>query len=53
MLLGRVSLLVGDDKGSVTQLFMVRDANNDHALHTIRSLKLGKRSAFYCPMCQR
>jgi phosphate transport system permease protein len=41
MLLGRVSLLVGDDTGSITQLFMVRDANNDYALKTVRSLKLG------------
>ncbi len=40
MLLGHVSLLVGDDKGRIHQLFMVRDAQNHYALTHIRSIAL-------------
>lgn len=40
MLLGQISLLVGDDQGRITQLFMVRDAQNNYALTPIRSMRL-------------
>lgn len=40
MLLGGISLLVGDDQGRIHQLFMVRDAENDYRLTPIRALKL-------------
>ncbi|MFZ5756822.1 MAG: ABC transporter permease subunit [Pseudomonadota bacterium] len=40
MLLGNVSLLVGDDGGRITQLFMVRDAQNRYRLTAVRTLKL-------------
>ncbi|MFZ5722257.1 MAG: ABC transporter permease subunit [Pseudomonadota bacterium] len=40
MLLGNISLLVGDDRGRIHQLFMVRDAQNNYVLTPVRSLRL-------------
>lgn len=40
MLLGQISLLVGDDQGRITQLFMVRDEQNNYRLTPIRTLAL-------------
>ncbi len=42
MLLGGISLLVGDSKGAVSQWFMVRDADNRYHINKVRSLKLDK-----------
>jgi phosphate transport system permease protein len=36
MLLGGISLLVGDNAGVISQLFPVRDANNDYSLVMVR-----------------
>ena len=36
MLLGGISLLVGDESGGITQLFAVRDANNEYKLAVVR-----------------
>ncbi len=40
MLLGQISLLVGDSSGWITQLFMVRDASNSYHLTAIRAMPL-------------
>jgi phosphate transport system permease protein len=40
MLLGGISLLVGDSSGSISQWFMVRDGDNRYRLSRIRKLKL-------------
>ena len=40
MLLGQISLLVGDSSGQITQLFMVRDASNSYHLTAIRAMPL-------------
>jgi phosphate transport system permease protein len=40
MLLGQISLLVGDSAGYITQLFMVRDEQNNYALTAIRAMPL-------------
>ena len=39
-LLGGVSLLVGDDQGSISQWFMVRDDDNNWSLQRIRAFQL-------------
>jgi phosphate transport system permease protein len=41
MLLGQISLLVGDNAGHITQLFMVRDEQNNFTLTSIRAMPLG------------
>ncbi|MDO9174982.1 MAG: phosphate ABC transporter permease, partial [Actinomycetota bacterium] len=41
MLLGQISLLVGDSTGLVTQMFMVRDIDNNFRLTSIRAMPLG------------
>ncbi|MFP5383073.1 MAG: ABC transporter permease subunit [Gammaproteobacteria bacterium] len=43
MLLGQISLLVGDDRGHISQLFLVRDAQNNYHLAKVRRLSLGDR----------
>jgi phosphate transport system permease protein len=44
MLLGSISLLAGDDNGRITQLFPVRDDDNQYSLEVIRRFE-GHRSA--------
>lgn len=39
MLLGGISLLAGDSNGNITQLFPVRDADNQYSLEKIRSFE--------------
>ncbi|TNF34407.1 MAG: ABC transporter permease subunit [Gammaproteobacteria bacterium] len=40
LLLGGISLLVGDSRGVISQWFMVRDADNRYRLTPVRELKL-------------
>ncbi|MCL6414326.1 ABC transporter permease subunit [Aestuariirhabdus sp. Z084] len=39
-LLGGTSLLIGDDRGSIGQWFLVRDENNEYSLQKVRSFAL-------------
>jgi len=42
MLLGGISVLVGDSVGNITQLFPVRDKNNEYSLTIIRRFEAGQ-----------
>ncbi len=42
MLLGRISLLLGDSTGTISQWFMVRDDDNRYRLTPVRELSLGE-----------
>ncbi len=42
MLLGGISVLAGDDNGRITQLFPVRDENNQYTLEVIRQFEAGQ-----------